>query len=92
MISDGKWHKIALHITPHSHPKKTTVDLYVDCKMLSRKKLLTQIDDLVPSSAEHSRDIVFLFARRSGETDGAMLTWKVCIMHVHCMSGNSIIF
>ena len=29
-LSDGKWHKIALHIFPHSHPKKTLAGLYVD--------------------------------------------------------------
>lgn len=76
-ISDGRWHKIGLHMLPHSHPKKTAVDLYVDCKMLARRKLLTQFEDLVPASTKSPEDIVLLFAQRGGEKDTAVLTWKV---------------
>ena len=84
-LSDGKWHKIALHIFPHSHPKKTLAGLYVDCKMRGRRQLLTQIEEFFPSSSKISQDIVFLFGRRSGKTDSAMLTWKVWTIMVQCM-------
>ena len=76
-ISNDKWHSIALHIFPHSHAEKTEVDLYVDCKMLNRKKLLTKIEDFVPSSTGNPQDTVFLFAQRSGYKNSVMLTWKV---------------
>ena len=76
-ISNHKWHSIALHIFPHSHAEKTEVDLYVDCKMLNRKKLLTKIEDFVPSSTGNPQDTVFLFAQRSGYKNSVMLTWKV---------------
>ncbi|XP_066021545.1 LOW QUALITY PROTEIN: cartilage oligomeric matrix protein [Pocillopora verrucosa] len=81
-LSDGKWHKIALHIFPHSHPKKTLAGLYVDCKMRGRRQLLTQIEEFFPSSSKISQDIVFLFGRRSGKTDSAMLTWKGSLQNV----------
>lgn len=81
-LSDGKWHKIALHIFPHSHPKKTLAGLYVDCKMRGRRQLLTQIEEFFPSSSKISQDIVFLFGRRSGKTDSATLTWKGSLQNV----------
>ena len=72
-ISDGRWHKIALYIFPHSHPKKTVIELYVDCKVLSRKKMLTPIENLAPASV----DAAFLFAQRGGGKGKAIQTWKV---------------
>lgn len=71
-ISDGRWHKIALYIFPHSHPSKSAVELFVDCKMLSRKKMFRRIENLVPTS----NDVVFLFAQRGGKKESAILTWK----------------
>jgi len=64
---------MALYFFPHSHPKKTVVELFVDCKMLTRKKMLTRIENLIPVS----KDAVFLFAQRGGEKENAILTWKV---------------
>ncbi|KAJ7380253.1 hypothetical protein OS493_010968 [Desmophyllum pertusum] len=81
-ISDGRWHKIALHVSPQSHPKKSAVELYVDCKMLGRKKLLTRIEELVPTSTQSPQDIVFLFAQRGGEKDSVILTWKGSLQNV----------
>ena len=72
-LSDGRWHKIALYLFPHSHLGKTAVELSVDCKMLGRKKIMPRIENLVLSS----RDVVFLFAQRGVRKKSAMLTWKV---------------
>ncbi|CAH3197379.1 unnamed protein product, partial [Porites evermanni] len=71
-LSDGRWHKIALYLFPHSHLGKTAVELFVDCKMLGRKKMMSRIENLVLSS----RDVVFLFAQRGVGKESAMLTWK----------------
>jgi len=89
-ISNDKWHSIALHIFPHSHAEKTEVDLYVDCKMLNRKKLLTKIEDFVPSSTGNPQDTVFLFAQRSGYKNSVMLTWKGSLQNVKLIFNKEI--
>lgn len=83
-MSDGRWHKIALYMFPQSHLGKTAVELFVDCKMLGRKKMMRRIENLVLPS----KDVVFLFAQRGVEKEGAMLTWKVgckpCLKKLKC--------
>ncbi|XP_067016443.1 cartilage oligomeric matrix protein-like isoform X3 [Acropora muricata] len=71
-LSDGRWHKIALSILPHKHLHKTTVELFVDCEMQGRRKLLKSFYRLIPPSS----DALFQFARKRGDTDGDALMWK----------------
>ena len=81
--SDGKWHKIVLYIHKHKHPKKTAVDLYIDCKLVGNKKALVLLEDIIPSSRSSSVASVFNFAQKEGDKDSRdKLTWKVKETHV----------
>ncbi|XP_068740521.1 cartilage oligomeric matrix protein-like isoform X2 [Montipora capricornis] len=71
-MSDSRWHKLALNIYTHKHLRKTTVDLYIDCKVQGRRKLLTSIDKLFPTS----KDVLFRFARRRGDEESDIPMWK----------------
>lgn len=74
-LADRNWHKILLlfHINKNIKRKKTSVDLYVDCELVAKKKIpLKKLHLLFPQSKGKSVRHVFRLAYGGGSR-----SWKV---------------
>ncbi|XP_031575406.1 uncharacterized protein LOC116309020, partial [Actinia tenebrosa] len=83
-ISDGKWHKMVLHIQTNRMGKHV-VSLFMDCRSLGKKKISAGLDQLFPLSNEKVK-YALRFAQR-GASNSVYIPWKGSLQSVLLIFG-----
>ncbi|XP_048583392.1 cartilage oligomeric matrix protein isoform X3 [Nematostella vectensis] len=86
-ISDGSWHKMALHIDTNNKGEHL-VELYMDCKFTGRKKIPVGLKELLPKS-KGNKEYQFHLAQRSFY-NMVYVPWRGSLQNVFLIFGSRL--